>query len=180
MINISIKSNSMVIPSKPTPNGLLQLSEIDQAAQWTHAPVIHIYKPNNNIPSSFEKTKNALAQRCDLENNEIPFLDRTVLKSSEPLMKPRFDHIAYTTKSPFVIRSLDAKEGQKKETMTSKCLYGDLLSKPLSYSTRKLREAIETVTDEYTRSNLDFIASQKHVDGLRFSFRISSGNMLLY
>ncbi|KAK7849083.1 spermidine hydroxycinnamoyl transferase [Quercus suber] len=116
MINISIKSNSMVIPSKPTPNGLLQLSEIDQAAQWTHAPVIHIYKPNNNIPSSFEKTKNALAQRCDLENNEIPFLDRTVLKSSEPLMKPRFDHIAYTTKSPFVIRSLDAKEGQKKET----------------------------------------------------------------
>ena len=32
MINISIKSNSMVIPSEPTPSGLLQLSEIDQAA----------------------------------------------------------------------------------------------------------------------------------------------------
>ena len=32
MISISIKSNSMVIPSEPTLSGLLQLSEIDQAA----------------------------------------------------------------------------------------------------------------------------------------------------
>nr|POE98867.1 shikimate o-hydroxycinnamoyltransferase [Quercus suber] len=72
MINISIKSNSMVIPSKPTPNGLLQLSEIDQAAQWTHAPVIHIYKPNNNIPSSFEKTKNAKeGGRLELDCNAM-------------------------------------------------------------------------------------------------------------
>ena len=187
-----------------------------------------------------------------------------MLKSSEPLMKLRFDHIAYTTKSPLVIGSLDAKEKQKKETsvallkltreqveglknrannetpyqengvstirpysrykaisshmwrcackarraldcdnqptkvrivvdvrnwlnpplpqqyfgnaiyttVTSTCLYGNLLSKPLSYSTGKLREAIETVIDEYIRSNLDFIASQKHVDGLRFIFHI--------
>ena len=61
MISISIKSNSMVILSEPTPSGILQLFKIDQAAQWTHAPVIHIYKPNNNIPSSFEKTKNSLS-----------------------------------------------------------------------------------------------------------------------
>ena len=51
-----------------------------------------------------------------MEDDEIPFLDQIVLKSSEPLMKSRFDHIAYTTKSPLVIRSLDAKEKQKKET----------------------------------------------------------------
>ncbi|KAM3741804.1 hypothetical protein ACB098_07G024900 [Castanea mollissima] len=375
MISISIKSNSIVIPSDPTPSGLFQLSENDQAAQWTHTPVIHIYKPNNNIPSSFKKMKNALsralihfyplagrlrwkeggqleldcnamgvqvleayanakldelgdfapigvvedlvpkidyttpieewplflaqltrfscggicvgtavshtmadglsatnfisswaklARGCDLEDDEIPFLDRTVLKSSESLKKLRFDHITYTTKSPLVIGSLDAKEEQKKETsvallkltreqveglknrannetpyqekgastirpysryeaisghmwrcackarrvpdhdnqptrvrilvdirnrlnpplprqyfgnaicatVTSTCLYGDLLSKPLSYSAGKLREAIKTVTDEHIRSNLDFLASRKHVRGLRSSFDI--------
>ena len=188
-----------------------------------------------------------LARGCNLEDDEIPFLDQTVLKSSELLMKPHFDHIAYTTKSPLVIGSLNAKEKQKKETsaallkltreqveglknrannetpyqengvstirpysryeaisghmwrcackahraldrdnqptrvrivvdicnrlnpplpqkyfgnaicttVTSICLYGDLLSKPLSYFAGKLREAIETVTDEYIRSNLD-------------------------
>ncbi|XP_030939450.1 spermidine hydroxycinnamoyl transferase-like [Quercus lobata] len=63
-----------------------------------------------------------LAQGCDLEDDEIPFLDRTVLKSSEPLMKLRFDHIAYPTKSPLVIRSLDAKEEQKKETSVASLL----------------------------------------------------------
>lgn len=63
MISISIKSNSIVIPSEPTPSGILHLSESDQAAQWTNTPVIHIYKPNNNIiPSSFKKTKNALSR----------------------------------------------------------------------------------------------------------------------
>ena len=62
MISITIKSNSIVIPSEPTPSGLLHLSESDQVMQWTHAPVIHIYKPNNNIPFSFEKTKNALSR----------------------------------------------------------------------------------------------------------------------
>ena len=51
-----------------------------------------------------------------MEDNEIPILDQTVSKSSEPLMKLRFDRIAYTTKSPLVIGSLDAKEEQMKET----------------------------------------------------------------
>ena len=50
-----------------------------------------------------------------MEDDEIPFLDRTMLKSSELLMKPCFDHIAYTTKSPLMIESLDAKEEQMKE-----------------------------------------------------------------
>ena len=50
-----------------------------------------------------------------MEDDEIPFLDQTMLKSSELLMKPCFDHIAYTTKSPLMIGSLDAKEEQMKE-----------------------------------------------------------------
>ena len=49
-----------------------------------------------NFISSWAK----LARGCDLEDDEIPFLDQTMLKSSELLMKPCFDHIAYTTKSP--------------------------------------------------------------------------------
>uniref|UniRef100_A0A2N9IMY2 Spermidine hydroxycinnamoyl transferase n=1 Tax=Fagus sylvatica TaxID=28930 RepID=A0A2N9IMY2_FAGSY len=325
---ITIKSISMVVPSEPTPNGLLQLSESDQVAQWTHAPIIHIYRPNNTnntIPFSFETMKDSLshtlvhfyplagrlhwieggrleldcnaigvqlleaysegtldelalshtmvdgqsatnfisswaklARGDNLEDHEMPFLDRTVLRSSEPLMLPRFDHIEYTTKPPLLIGSTDANEEKNKETsvtllkltkeqveglkkranqemgvtirpytryeaiaghmwrcackvrvvdniydqptrvrlgldirnrlkpalpqryfgnaifgtVTSTCLYGDLLSKPLSYSAGKLREAIERMTDEYIRSILDFMTSQKHVGGLRCNFHI--------
>ncbi|XP_041027048.1 spermidine hydroxycinnamoyl transferase-like [Juglans microcarpa x Juglans regia] len=53
------------------------------------------------------------------------------------------------------------------QTITSKCIHGDLLAKPLSYAAGKLREAIERMTDEYIRSALDFIASQKDVGALR-------------
>ena len=62
---ITIRSISMVVPSEPTPNGLLQLSESDQIAQWTHAPVIHIYRPNNTnstIPFSIETMKDSLSR----------------------------------------------------------------------------------------------------------------------
>ena len=369
---ITIRSVSMVVPSEPTPNGLLQLSESDQVAQWTHAPVIHIYRPNNTnstIPFSIETMKDSLSRALvhfyplagrlhwieggrleldcnaigvqlleaysegtldelgdfaptgavqdlvpkidyttpieewplflvqitrfgcggvcvgtalshtmvdgqsatnfisswaklargdNLEDHEMPFLDRTVLRSSEPLMPPRFDHIEYTTKPPLLIGSTDANEEKNKETsvtllkltkeqveglkkranqeigvtirpytryeaiaghmwrcackvrvvdnihdqptrvrlgvdirnrlkpplpqryfgnaifgtVTSTCLYGDLLSKPLSYSAGKLREAIERMTDEYIRSILDFTTSQKHVGGLRCNFHI--------
>ena len=51
--------------------------------------------------------------------------------------------------------------------MTSTCLYGKLVSKTLSYFAGKLREAIERMDDEYIRSALDFISSQKDVSGLR-------------
>ncbi|GMY13893.1 spermidine hydroxycinnamoyl transferase-like [Fagus crenata] len=331
---ITIRSISMVVPSEPTPNGLLQLSESDQVAQWTHAPVIHIYRPNNTnstIPFSIETMKDSLSRALvhfyplagrlhwieggrleldcnaigvqlleaysegtldelgdfaptalshtmvdgqsatnfisswaklargdNLEDHEMPFLDRTVLRSSEPLMPPRFDHIEYTTKPPLLIGSTDANEEKNKETsvtllkltkeqveglkkranqemgvtirpytryeaiaghmwrcackvrvvdniheqptrvrlvvdirnrlkpplpqryfgnaifgtVTSTCLYGDLLSNPLSYSAGKLREAIERMTDEYIRSILDFTRSQKHVGGLRCNFHI--------
>ena len=57
-------------------------------------------------------------------------------------------------------------------TVTSNCLSGDLLSNPLSYASGKLREAIERMTDEYIRSALDFMASQKHIGWLRNNFHI--------
>ncbi|KAJ6435656.1 hypothetical protein OIU84_000791 [Salix udensis] len=37
---------------------------------------------------------------------------------------------------------------------------GELLSKPLGYAASKIREAIETVTDEYVRSATDFLKNQ--------------------
>uniref|UniRef100_A0A2N9FU64 Spermidine hydroxycinnamoyl transferase n=1 Tax=Fagus sylvatica TaxID=28930 RepID=A0A2N9FU64_FAGSY len=375
---ITIKSISIVIPSEPTPGGLLHLSESDQVVQFSHASVIHIYRPNTNtntntIPFSFETMKSSLSRALvhfyplagrlhwieggrleldcnamgvqlweaysdakldelgdfapigvvqdlvpkidyttpieewplflvqltrfscgglcvgtalchtmvdgisathfisswaklargdNLEDHEMPFLDRTVLRSSEPLMPLRFDHIAYTTKPPLLIGSKDAKEEQKKETsvtllkltkdqveqlkkranydtqlqdptirpysryeavaghmwrcvckarsidnnhddqptrvrlvvdvrnrlnpplpqryfgnavfltITSTCLYGDLLSKPLSYSAGKLREANERMTEEYIKSALDFLTSQKDVSGLRSKFDV--------
>ena len=46
----------------------------------------------------------------------MPFLDRTVLRSSEPVRTPRFDHIEYTTKPPVLIGRTDANEERKKET----------------------------------------------------------------
>ncbi|KAK4592466.1 hypothetical protein RGQ29_016850 [Quercus rubra] len=370
----SIRSISMVFPSKPTPSGLLQLPETDQVAQWTHAPLIYIYRAksnNNTIPFSFEVMKNSLSRalihfyplagrlhwieggrleldckamgvqlleayseaeldelgdfaptdavrdlvpkvdyttpieewplllvqvtrfRCgglcvgvaishtmvdgrsathfinswaklsrgyDLEDVDMPFLDRTVLRSSEPVKTPRFDHIEYTTKPPVLIGRTDANEERKKETsvtllkltreqvevlkkranqevvgvttirpysryeaiaghmwrcackvravdshnsqstrarlgvdirnrlkpslperyfgnaisatVTPICLYEDLLSRPLSYSAGKLREAIDRMDDEYIRSALDFISSQKDVSGLRSNFHI--------
>ncbi|XP_059462205.1 hydroxycinnamoyl-CoA:piscidic acid hydroxycinnamoyltransferase-like [Corylus avellana] len=366
---ITFKSTCMVVPSEPTPNGVLLLSESDQVMPWTHAPLIIIYKPNNNtiIPFSIETMKNSLSRalvhyyplagrlhwiegarlqlHChamgaqlteayseskldefgdftpngiikhlfprvdysatsieerplllvqltrfpcgglcvgtaishivadgraamnftnawaklargeDLGFDEMPFHDRTVLRSREvsPVL-PRFDHIAFS-KPPLLIGCSDTKAEQQKETsavllkvtkeqvkelqkkanqnmvlarpysryeavaghiwrcackarlgddcqptrvllgadgrnrvkppltqgyfgnvifatMTSTCLYADLLSKPLSYASGKLREAIERVTDEYITSALDFITSQKDVAPLRKNFHI--------
>ncbi|KAM3692094.1 hypothetical protein ACJW31_08G062400 [Castanea mollissima] len=370
----SIRSISIVVPSEPTPSGLLRLPETDQVKQWTHARLIYIYRAKSNnttIPFSFEAMKHSLSRalihfyplagrlcwieggrleldcnamgvqlleayseaeldelgdfaptdavrdlvpkvdyttpieewplllvqvtrfRCgglcvgvgisftmvdgrsvthfinswaklsrgyDLEDVDMPFLDRTVLRSSEPIKTPRFDPIEYTTKPPVLIGRTDANEERKKETsatllkltreqvevlkkranqdvvrvttirpysryeaiaghmwrcackvravdshnsqstrarlavdirnrlkpslperyfgnatlgtVTPICLYKDLLSKPLSYSAGKLREATERMDDEYIRSALDFISSQKDVSGLRSNFQI--------
>jgi shikimate O-hydroxycinnamoyltransferase len=367
---ITFKSTSLIVPSEATPNGLLPLSESDQAMQWTHAPLIIIYKPNDNktIPFSIETMKNSLSRalvhyyplagrlhwieggrlqlHCnamgaqlseayseakldefgdftpngiiqhlfpridytttsieeqplflaqvtrfpcgglcvgtaishivadgraamnftnawaklargeDLGCDEMPFHNRTMLRSRQaPPVRPLSDHIAFT-KPPLLIGCSDTKAEQKKETsaallkvtkeqveelqkkanqnmvlsarpytryeavaghiwrcackvragdncqptrallvadirnrikpplpqgyfgnaifdaLTSTCLYADLLSKPLSYASGKLREAIEAVTDEYITSALDFIASQKDVGPLRKNFHI--------
>ncbi|XP_059463237.1 hydroxycinnamoyl-CoA:piscidic acid hydroxycinnamoyltransferase-like [Corylus avellana] len=367
---ITFKSSCMIVPSEPTPNGLLLLSESDQVMQWTHTPLVIIYKPNNNtniIPFSIETMKNSLSRalvpyyplagrlhwieggrlqlHCnamgaqlteayseskldefgdftpngmvqhlfprvdygttsieeqplllvqitkfpcgglcvgtaishivadgraamnftnawaklgrgeDLGCDEMPFHDRTMLRSREVLpVLPHFDHIAFS-KPPLLIGCSDTKAEKEKETsavllkvtkeqveelqkkanqnmvlarpysryeaiaghmwrcackaragddcqptrvsfgadgrnrfkpplpqgyfgnaiftsVTSTCLYADLLSKPLSYAAGKLREAIERVTDEYITSALDFIMSQKDVSPLRKNFHI--------
>ncbi|KAB1223375.1 Spermidine hydroxycinnamoyl transferase [Morella rubra] len=199
-----------------------------------------------------------LARGDGLRDDEIPFHDRTVLRSHEPLRPPRFDHIEFT-KPPLIIGCSDAKAEQRKETtvtllrltkeqieglvkeasefpyrnmlmkrphtryeaiashmwrcackarsgndhqptrvrigvevrnrlkpplprgyfgnaifgtVTSTCLYGDLLSKPLCYAAAKIKEATGRMTDEYIRSALDFIRSQEDVSPLRNNFHI--------
>ncbi|KAG6692853.1 hypothetical protein I3842_10G135100 [Carya illinoinensis] len=364
---VTVKSTSTIVPSKPTPGGILQLSETDQRMQWTHAPLICIYKTtsdNNEKITTLETLKDSLSRalvpyyplagrlrwihggrlelHCnakgaqlleayseakldelgdfapteaiedlvpkvdysspiedwplmlvqvtrfscgglcvgtamshtmvdgwsaanffnawaklargdELEENEMPFHDRTILRSSEPLLPPRFEHIEFT-KPPLLLGHTDANVEQLKETcatilkvtkeqveglrnkaneiphqdmemvvtrpysryeatashlwrcickarasdnsqptrvslgvdirsrlkpslpvgyfgntvlqtVTSPCVHGDLLSKPLSYAAGKLREAIERMTDEYIRSALD-------VSALRNNFHI--------
>ncbi|GMY20181.1 spermidine hydroxycinnamoyl transferase-like [Fagus crenata] len=59
-----ITSTSPVGPSKPTPSGLLWLSESDQIAPWTHAPLVYIYRHNSNntIPFVMETMRNSLSE----------------------------------------------------------------------------------------------------------------------
>jgi len=64
---ITIKSSSIIVPSEPTPNGILWLSESDQMMQCNHEPLIFIYKPNNNkddgiLPFSSETMKSSLSR----------------------------------------------------------------------------------------------------------------------
>jgi shikimate O-hydroxycinnamoyltransferase len=56
--------------------------------------------------------------------------------------------------------------------VTSTCLYGELLSKPLSYVAGVIREAADRMTDEYIRSALDFMTSQEQVGSLRINFSV--------
>ena len=61
----SIRSISIVVPSEPTPSGVLRLPETDQVAQWTHAPIINIYRAKSNnttVPFSLEAMKNSLSR----------------------------------------------------------------------------------------------------------------------
>ena len=86
-------------PIKEWPLFLAQLTRFSYGGICVGTSISHTMvdgRSANNFINSWAK----LAQGCNLEDDEILFLDRTVLKSSEPLMKPRFDHIAYTTKSP--------------------------------------------------------------------------------
>jgi shikimate O-hydroxycinnamoyltransferase len=64
---ITINSASIVVPSEPTPRGILWLSESDQMMQCSHEPLISIYKPNNNnddiiLPFSSETMKVSLSR----------------------------------------------------------------------------------------------------------------------
>ncbi|KAK7305045.1 hypothetical protein VNO77_42944 [Canavalia gladiata] len=55
-------------------------------------------------------------------------------------------------------------------TVTPKCLVGEIISNPLSYASQKIREAIDLLTDEYLRSQQDFIRGQENLDRIRASY----------
>ncbi|KAJ7949109.1 Shikimate O-hydroxycinnamoyl transferase [Quillaja saponaria] len=56
-------------------------------------------------------------------------------------------------------------------TLTPICLFGEILSNPLSYTAQKIRESIQILTDDYIKSATDFVKiHQQCVD----SFRIGS------
>ncbi|KAJ7961517.1 spermidine hydroxycinnamoyl transferase-like [Quillaja saponaria] len=201
-----------------------------------------------------------LARGERLEENELPFLNRTVLKSFEPLMSPRYDHnelkelplilgcsdnmserlkktrvtllrltkkqveklkgkanedrlssqsrpySRYEAVAGHIWRSASrARHGTDKlkyhqptvvrftadvrnrlnpplpanycgnallRSVTPTCFLGDIISKPLSYSAQKIREATEILTEDFLRSQLDFITRQQNVEWLRASFHI--------
>ncbi|KAJ7976403.1 spermidine hydroxycinnamoyl transferase-like [Quillaja saponaria] len=60
-------------------------------------------------------------------------------------------------------------------TVTHTCQFNDLIDKPFSYAVCKIREAIEKMADEYVRSALDFIATQKDMNLVRTSFHYPEG-----
>ncbi|KAI4313379.1 hypothetical protein L6164_026366 [Bauhinia variegata] len=46
-------------------------------------------------------------------------------------------------------------------TLTTTCFFKDLLSNPLSYAAKKIREAIESMTDEYCWSIMDWLSQNE-------------------
>ncbi|KAJ7982162.1 Hydroxycinnamoyl transferase [Quillaja saponaria] len=53
-------------------------------------------------------------------------------------------------------------------TLTPTCLFGEILTHPLSYTAQKVRESIQILTDEYIRSVIDFVKIQRQgMDSLR-------------
>lgn len=57
---VSIISQSIVIPSKPTPNPKL-FSLCEQIKLRTHAPLLYVYNPHNNISTFLETLRNSLS-----------------------------------------------------------------------------------------------------------------------
>ncbi|MED6133057.1 hypothetical protein PIB30_024736 [Stylosanthes scabra] len=52
--------------------------------------------------------------------------------------------------------------------VTATCCVGDMISEPVSYGAKRIREAVERVSnDEYIRSQLEFVARQETMDMLR-------------
>ncbi|CAI8613619.1 unnamed protein product [Vicia faba] len=58
---VSIISQSIVIPSKPTPNPKL-FSLCEQIKLRTHAPLLYVYNPHNNISTFLETLRNSLSK----------------------------------------------------------------------------------------------------------------------
>ncbi|KAI4350345.1 hypothetical protein L6164_004809 [Bauhinia variegata] len=52
-------------------------------------------------------------------------------------------------------------------TLTPVSTYEEIMGNPLSYGAQKIRDGVQTLTNDYCRSSLDFVASQEKVDWLR-------------
>ncbi|MED6185022.1 hypothetical protein PIB30_052994 [Stylosanthes scabra] len=53
-------------------------------------------------------------------------------------------------------------------TVTTTCCVGDIISEPVSYGAKRIREAVERASnDEYIRSHLEYVARQERVDVIR-------------
>ncbi|KAI4357058.1 hypothetical protein L6164_001032 [Bauhinia variegata] len=219
----------------------------------------------------FVNTWAKLARGETLKKEELPFLDRTVLRSPHPVPAPRFDHKAYEfMPMPLMLGCSDSIAERKKETSvvllplssdqvlkiknkaneeirvfspvratrpysryetitahiwrtgckarqhdeqqptivrfvgdirnrlkpplppnyfgngllrtkTPLCSSGEIISNPLCYASQKIQEAIHRLTEEYMRSQLDFLSSQENVDWLRGGFHVQGGlNGLFY
>ncbi|PON75017.1 Transferase [Trema orientale] len=58
--------------------------------------------------------------------------------------------------------------------VTASCYAGDLTSKPLSYGASKIRLAIETVTNDYVLSAVDYLKSQRDLTKFQYSYKSST------
>ena len=59
-------------------------------------------------------------------------------------------------------------------SITPQCEFGELMSQPLSYAAKKIREASWKMTDEYVKSAIDFLATQEDICWTRTSSSSSS------
>ncbi|XP_058782337.1 hydroxycinnamoyl-CoA:piscidic acid hydroxycinnamoyltransferase-like [Vicia villosa] len=205
-----------------------------------------------------------IARGETLEADELPFLDRTLLKFTHTPLAPRFEHMEMKP-LPLILGRTDASEEKKKKTSgtllrlspeqveelkkkaneydmkkkgsrgfskyeaigahiwrcaskarelgenqesvvrfvadvrtriipplpknyfgnaltqtAAKGYVGEITSKPLGYVSQMLREAIESVTDEFIRSQFDIIRGFEHLDDARALFLGAEGNNFPY
>ncbi|XP_061364408.1 spermidine hydroxycinnamoyl transferase-like [Gastrolobium bilobum] len=63
-------------------------------------------------------------------------------------------------------------------TVTTTCYVGEIISSPLSYAAKKIRESLDLLTNEYIRSQLDVIFDQEKLNFLR-GFFLGQGERMI-
>ena len=94
---------------------LVQLTRFRYGGICLGAAISHTVVDGQAV-NSFINSWAKLARDDDLGDDQMPFHDQTVLRSREPLIPPRFDHVEFTTKPPLLIGNKDCKADQQKET----------------------------------------------------------------
>ncbi|KAJ1410302.1 Transferase [Sesbania bispinosa] len=57
-------------------------------------------------------------------------------------------------------------------TVSPLCYVGEIMSKPLSFAAQMIREGSELITNDYIRSQQDFVRGHEEMDGIRPSFKL--------